>query len=70
MRAVRWLRVLLLEDCHNDFELILHNLCHADFETVGEGVQTQTDLLALIDPALAARRYRPGADAGDSRAFP
>ena len=48
----RPLNALLLEDCHEDARLILHELRRSGFEPVGERVETETDFLAHLDGAL------------------
>jgi len=45
------LRVLLLEDCQDDAQLIIHELRRAGFEPIGERVQTESDFRAHLDPA-------------------
>src|SRR5580658_7286555 len=46
------LRVLMLEDRQDDARLILHELRRAGFEPIGERVETETEFLAHLDPAL------------------
>ena len=45
-------RILLLEDCKDDAQLILHELRHAGIDPIGDRVETERDFIAHLDDAL------------------
>ena len=44
-------RILLLEDCKDDAQLILHELRHAGIDPIGDRVETERDFIAHLDDA-------------------